>query len=79
MRATSQIQHDRMSNLKISPNADAHAIAQGQTDGNEIPDFNFIFKEDMSVKPLFKIREKGKYGFMDADGEIVIEPQYPSA
>ena len=27
--------------------------------------------------PLFKIREKGKYGFIDADGEIVVEPQYP--
>ena len=26
--------------------------------------------------PLFKIREKNKYGFIDADGEIIIEPQY---
>ena len=27
-------------------------------------------------KPLYIIREKGKYGFMDASGETVIEPQY---
>jgi len=27
-------------------------------------------------KSLFKIREYGKYGFMDATGEVVIEPQY---
>ena len=26
--------------------------------------------------PLFKIREKGKYGFINAEGDIVIEPQY---
>ncbi|RMG76804.1 MAG: WG repeat-containing protein, partial [Bacteroidetes bacterium] len=30
-------------------------------------------------KPLFKIRENGKFGFMDATGEIVIEPQYYEA
>jgi WG containing repeat len=27
-------------------------------------------------KPLFKIREHGRYGFIDASGEVVIEPQY---
>ena len=30
-------------------------------------------------KPLFKIREDGKYGFMDAMGEVVVEPQYVEA
>ena len=30
-------------------------------------------------KPLFKIRENGKYGFMDTSGEVVIEPQYYDA
>ena len=26
--------------------------------------------------PLFKIRQKGKFGFIDTDGEIIVEPQY---
>ena len=26
--------------------------------------------------PLFKIREYGKYGFMNIEGKVVIEPQY---
>ncbi len=27
-------------------------------------------------KPLFKIRQNGSFGFIDSDGEIVIEPQF---
>ena len=27
-------------------------------------------------KPLFKIRHEGRFGFMDADGEVAIEPQF---
>ncbi|HNE29832.1 MAG TPA: WG repeat-containing protein, partial [Saprospiraceae bacterium] len=30
-------------------------------------------------KPLFRIREKGYYGYIDAKGEVVIEPQYLDA
>ena len=26
--------------------------------------------------PLFKIREDGKYGFINAEGQVMIEPQY---
>ncbi|MCB9035270.1 MAG: WG repeat-containing protein [Lewinellaceae bacterium] len=29
--------------------------------------------------PLFKIRENGKYGFIDAEGRMAIEPQYLEA
>ena len=29
--------------------------------------------------PLFKIREAGKYGFINAEGTVVIEPQYYDA
>ena len=28
------------------------------------------------LPPLFKIRDKGKYGFIDVDGEIIVETQY---
>ena len=46
--------------------------------------FFFIFApRSSSPQPmdqaLFKIREKGKFGFINRQGEVVIEPQYYEA